>query len=72
MPNVAYRLALPMPSSATRSLTEVASYGSVFGQLATFFVTLGYVYYACVAFLGGLQVDAVIRARVDAMADVDC
>jgi membrane protein len=46
-------------------LTEIASYGSIFGQLATFFVTAGYVYYSSVAFLGGLQVDAVIRDRVD-------
>jgi membrane protein len=46
-------------------LTEIASYGSIFGQLATFFVTAGYVYYSAVAFLGGLQVDAVIRGRVD-------
>lgn len=53
-------------------LTEIASYGSVFGQLATFFVTLGYVYYACVAFLGGLQVDAVIRDQVDELEPVDC
>jgi membrane protein len=50
-------------------LTEIASYGSVFGQLATFFVTAGYVYYSSVAFLGGLQVDAVIRGRVDEIQD---
>jgi membrane protein len=50
-------------------LTEIASYGSIFGQLATFFVTAGYVYYSSVAFLGGLQVDAVIRGRVDEIQD---
>jgi membrane protein len=50
-------------------LSEIASYGSIFGQLATFFVTAGYVYYSSVAFLGGLQVDAVIRGRVDEIQD---
>jgi membrane protein len=50
-------------------LTEIASYGSIFGQLATFFVTAGYVYYSSVAFLGGLQVDAVIRGRVEEIQD---
>jgi uncharacterized BrkB/YihY/UPF0761 family membrane protein len=50
-------------------LREIASYGSVFGQLATFFVTAGYLYYSAVAFLGGLQVDAVIRDRVNELQD---
>lgn len=50
-------------------LSEIASYGSIFGQLATFFVTGGYIYYSAVAFLGGLQVDAVIRDRVDEVAN---
>lgn len=50
-------------------LGEIASYGSVFGQLATFFVTAGYLYYSAVAFLGGLQVDAVIRDRVNELQD---
>ncbi len=50
-------------------LTEIASYGSIFGQLATFFVTAGYLYYSAVAFVGGLQVDAVIRDRVEELQD---
>jgi membrane protein len=42
-------------------VTYVASYGSVFGHLATFFVLLLYVYASSIAFLVGVQTDACVR-----------
>jgi membrane protein len=42
-------------------VTYVASYGSIFGNLATFFVLLLYVYASSIAFLAGVQADACIR-----------
>jgi membrane protein len=42
-------------------VTYVANYGSVFGNLATFFVLLLYVYASAIAFLAGVQADACIR-----------
>jgi membrane protein len=42
-------------------VTSLASYGSVFGNLATFFVLLLYVYASSTAFLAGAQADACIR-----------
>jgi membrane protein len=42
-------------------ITSVASYGSVFGHLATFFVLLLYVYASSIAFFVGVQTDACIR-----------
>jgi uncharacterized BrkB/YihY/UPF0761 family membrane protein len=44
-------------------LREVASYGSVFSNLATIVVLIGYVYASSVIFLGGVQVDALVRER---------
>jgi membrane protein len=44
-------------------VTYVASYGSVFGHLATLFVLLLYVYLIANAFLVGIQVDACVRER---------
>ena len=44
-------------------VTYIASYGSVFGQLATFFVLLVYIWLLANAFLVGIQVDACIRER---------
>jgi membrane protein len=43
--------------------TYVASYGSVFGHLATFFVLLVYLYLIANAFLVGIQLDACVRER---------
>jgi membrane protein len=43
--------------------TYIASYGSVFGHLATFFVALIYVYLIANAFLAGIQLDACVRER---------
>ena len=45
-------------------VSQIASYGSIFGHLATFFVGLLYLYVAAAVFLGGLQLDAVVRRRV--------
>jgi membrane protein len=42
-------------------VTYAASYGSVFGNLATFFVLLLYVYASSITFLVGVQTDACIR-----------
>jgi membrane protein len=42
-------------------VTYMANYGSVFGNLATFFVLLLYVYASSIAFLAGVQADACIR-----------
>jgi membrane protein len=43
--------------------TYIASYGSVFGHLATFYVLLIYVFLIANAFLVGIQVDANARER---------
>jgi membrane protein len=45
-------------------LRYIASYQSVFGNLATVVVLLGYVYLSSVAFLAGAQIDALVRRRV--------
>ena len=42
-------------------VTYIASYGSVFGNLASFFVLLLYVYASSIAFLAGVQADACLR-----------
>jgi membrane protein len=47
-------------------VTYIANYGSVFGNLATFFVLLLYVYASCIAFLAGVQADACIRRNAGA------
>lgn len=44
-------------------ITVVASYGSVFSHLATFFVLLVYVWLLANAYLVGIQTDACIRKR---------
>jgi membrane protein len=44
-------------------VTYIASYESVFGHLATFFVLLVYVWLLANAFLVGIQVDASVRER---------
>jgi membrane protein len=47
-------------------VTYIANYGSVFGNLATFFVLLLYVYASSIAFLAGVQADACIRKNAGA------
>jgi membrane protein len=43
----------------------VASYDSVFGNLATVVVLCGYIYISSIVFFAGVQVDAIIRLRVE-------
>jgi membrane protein len=45
-------------------LTKVADYGSVFGALATVVVALTYLYIASIAFLVGVQLDALVQQRL--------
>ena len=42
-------------------LREIADYNSIFGGLATVVVLIGYLYASAVVFLGGVQVDALVR-----------
>jgi membrane protein len=42
-------------------LTDVASYASIFGALATVVVVLTYIYVSSIAFLTGVQIDALIQ-----------
>jgi membrane protein len=44
-------------------LTGLASYGSVFGSLASVIVVMAYLYISTTAFLFGAQLDAIIRAQ---------
>ena len=44
-------------------LREIADYNSIFGGLATVVVLIAYLYAAALVFLGGVQVDALARAR---------
>jgi membrane protein len=44
-------------------LTQIADYGSVFGNLATVFVLLEYLYLSAVVFLGGLLLDSMAQRR---------
>jgi membrane protein len=44
-------------------LTTLASYGSVFGSLASVIVVIAYLYISTTAFLFGAQLDAIIRAQ---------
>jgi membrane protein len=45
-----------------------ASYGSIFGSLATAWVLMSYVYLSAIVFFAGVQVDAIIRRRVEGSA----
>jgi membrane protein len=43
----------------------VASYGSIYGNLATIVVLFAYIYISGTVFFAGAQIDAMIRERVD-------
>jgi membrane protein len=43
----------------------VASYGSIFGNLATIVILSAYVYISSIVFFAGAQVDAIIRHRIE-------
>ena len=47
-------------------LRDVADYRSIFGNLATLFVMIEYVYLAAIIFLTGIQMDSLIRDQVAA------
>ena len=42
-------------------VTDIADYGSIFGQLATVFLLMTYLYISACAFLIGAEVDAIVR-----------
>lgn len=44
-------------------LNGIADYESIFGHLATVIVVFAYLYASATVFLGGLQIDAIVRAR---------
>jgi uncharacterized BrkB/YihY/UPF0761 family membrane protein len=44
-------------------LTDIASYDSVFGNLAVVIVAMAYLYISTTMFLFGAQLDAIIRLR---------
>jgi membrane protein len=46
----------------------IASYGSIFGNLATIVVLFAYIYISAIVFFAGAQVDAIIRRRVEGNA----
>ena len=46
-------------------VTSVADYASVFGNLATVFVTLIYLYVSSIAFLTGIQIDSMARRQLE-------
>lgn len=46
-------------------ISYVASYGSIFGSLATVVVLIAYVYISSIVFFAGAQIDAIIRRRVE-------
>jgi membrane protein len=46
-------------------LHYVADYESVFGNLASVVVLMGYIYTSALVFLGGAQLDALVRRRVE-------
>lgn len=54
---------LAMSAAFLVYLTTLASYGSLFGNLATLVVLMGYLYASSVTFLAGIQLDALLRAR---------
>jgi membrane protein len=46
-------------------LTSVADYGSVYGNLATVIVVMEFLYLSSIAFLTGVQLDAIVRDRME-------
>jgi membrane protein len=45
-------------------LSEVASYDSIFANLASVFVLISYIYLSTMVFYAGVQLDAIVRQRV--------
>jgi membrane protein len=46
-------------------ISHVADYSSIFGSLAVVMVTMSYIYLSAIVFLTGLQLDSLIRNKVD-------
>lgn len=46
-------------------VTSIANYESVFGALATAFIALQYLQLCAIVFLGGVQIDSVVREKLD-------
>jgi membrane protein len=46
----------------------IASYGSIYGNLATIVILFAYIYISAIVFFAGAQVDAIIRRRVEGNA----
>jgi membrane protein len=46
----------------------IASYGSLFGNLATIVILFAYIYISAVVFFAGAQIDAIIRRRIEGNA----
>jgi membrane protein len=46
----------------------VASYGSIYGNLATIVILSAYIYISAIVFFAGAQIDAIIRRRVEGNA----
>ena len=46
-------------------LSEVASYDSIFANLASVFVLISYLYVSTMVFYAGVQLDAIVRRRVE-------
>ena len=46
-------------------VTSIANYESVFGALATAFIALQYLQLCAIVFLGGVQIDSIVRKKLD-------
>jgi membrane protein len=46
-------------------ISQVADYASIFGSLAVVMVTMSYIYLSAIVFLTGVQLDSLIRNKVD-------
>lgn len=49
-------------------VTSLADYGSIFGSLAVVILLLTYLYFSATVFLFGVQLDAIVRQRVEGTA----
>lgn len=49
-------------------VTSLADYGSIFGSLAVVILLLTYLYFSATVFLFGVQLDAIVRRRVEGTA----
>jgi membrane protein len=52
-------------------ISHVADYSSIFGSLAVVMVTMSYIYLSAIVFLTGLQLDSLIRNKVDIRHEPD-